>query len=63
MKDGSHPAFLYAYGSYGYPLPVSFSSNRLSLLDRGFHRRRAASQRFTVMYRISLRAGDRLPRA
>ena len=30
------PAFLYAYGSYGYPLPVTFSSNRLSLLDRGF---------------------------
>jgi oligopeptidase B len=36
VNDGSHPAFLYAYGSYGYPLPVTFSSNRLSLLDRGF---------------------------
>ena len=35
-RDGSHPAYLYAYGSYGYPLPVTFSSNRLSLLDRGF---------------------------
>ena len=34
-RDGSHPAYLYAYGSYGYPLPVTFSSNRLSLLDRG----------------------------
>ena len=27
--------YLYGYGSYGFPLPVSFSSNRLSLLDRG----------------------------
>jgi oligopeptidase B len=35
-RDGRNPAYLYAYGSYGYPLPVTFSSNRLSLLDRGF---------------------------
>ena len=35
-RDGRSPAYLYAYGSYGYPLPVTFSSNRLSLLDRGF---------------------------
>jgi len=35
-RDGGNPAYLYAYGSYGYPLPVTFSSNRLSLLDRGF---------------------------
>jgi oligopeptidase B len=34
-RDGSHPAHLMAYGSYGYPYPVGFSSNRLSLLDRG----------------------------
>jgi oligopeptidase B len=34
-RDGSAPLFLYGYGSYGYPLPVGFSSNRLSLLDRG----------------------------
>jgi oligopeptidase B len=33
--DGTSPLYLYAYGSYGYPLPVTFSSNRLSLLDRG----------------------------
>jgi oligopeptidase B len=33
--DGTAPLYLYAYGSYGYPLPVTFSSNRLSLLDRG----------------------------
>ncbi|HWX25074.1 MAG TPA: prolyl oligopeptidase family serine peptidase, partial [Vicinamibacteria bacterium] len=26
---------LYGYGSYGIPIPVSFSSNRVSLLDRG----------------------------
>jgi oligopeptidase B len=36
VRDGKSPAYLYAYGSYGYPLPVTFSSNRLSLLDRGF---------------------------
>ena len=35
-RDGGNPAYLYAYGSYGYPLPVTFSSNRLSLLERGF---------------------------
>ena len=34
-KDGSAPVFLYGYGSYGFPLPVTFSSNRVSLLDRG----------------------------
>jgi oligopeptidase B len=34
-KDGSAPIFLYGYGSYGLPLPVTFSSNRVSLLDRG----------------------------
>jgi oligopeptidase B len=34
-RDGKAPLYLYAYGSYGFPLPVNFSSNRLSLLDRG----------------------------
>lgn len=29
------PAWLYGYGSYGFPLPIAFSSNRVSLLDRG----------------------------
>ena len=32
---GTNPLYLYAYGSYGYSLPIGFSSNRLSLLDRG----------------------------
>jgi oligopeptidase B len=33
--DGKAPLLLYGYGSYGYSTPPSFSSNRLSLLDRG----------------------------
>src|SRR5215472_4565534 len=33
-RDGSAPLLLYGYGSYGISMPVSFSSNRLSLLDR-----------------------------
>jgi oligopeptidase B len=35
-RDGSSPLLLTGYGAYGFPLPVTFSSNRLSLLDRGF---------------------------
>lgn len=34
-RDGKSPLFLYAYGSYGFGMPVTFSSSRLSLLDRG----------------------------
>mgnify|MGYP001006551909 CR=1 FL=1 len=34
-RDGKAPLFLYAYGSYGYGMPPTFSSSRLSLLDRG----------------------------
>lgn len=34
--DGSAPLLLYGYGSYGYSIDPSFSSIRLSLLDRGF---------------------------
>jgi oligopeptidase B len=35
-KNGDNPLLLYAYGSYGYSTDASFSSSRLSLLDRGF---------------------------
>jgi oligopeptidase B len=35
-RDGSAPLLLYGYGAYGYPVEASFSSNRLSLVDRGF---------------------------
>ncbi|MFB3903460.1 MAG: S9 family peptidase [Acidobacteriota bacterium] len=34
-KDGQAPMLLEGYGSYGYPNAVTFSSNDLSLLDRG----------------------------
>src|SRR5579862_4212982 len=35
-EKGKNPLYVYGYGSYGYPLPLGFNSNRLSLLDRGF---------------------------
>lgn len=35
-KDGTAPLYLYAYGSYGASMDPTFSSTRLSLLDRGF---------------------------
>ena len=35
-RDGSGKLFLYAYGAYGHAIPPSFSSGRLSLLDRGW---------------------------
>lgn len=34
-KDGKSPLFLYGYGSYGIGMSAGFSSNRISLLDRG----------------------------
>jgi oligopeptidase B len=34
-RDGRAPLWLEGYGAYGYPNDVYFSSNRLSLLDRG----------------------------
>ena len=35
LRDGSAPLLLYGYGSYGISVPVNFSSNRVSLLNRG----------------------------
>ncbi|MGB5632706.1 MAG: S9 family peptidase [Waterburya sp.] len=35
-QDGSNPLWLTGYGSYGYAYPATFSSIRLSLLDRGY---------------------------
>ena len=34
--DGNAPMCLYGYGAYGHAVPPSFSTTRLSLLDRGF---------------------------
>ncbi len=33
--DGSAPALLYGYGSYGMAIPAAFNTNILSLVDRG----------------------------
>ena len=35
-KDGSNPALLYSYGSYGISSDVYFSASMYSLIDRGF---------------------------
>jgi oligopeptidase B len=36
VRDGSAPLYLYGYGAYGLAMPPSFTTSRLSLLDRGF---------------------------
>jgi len=33
--DGKGPLYLYGYGSYGYPLDITFNSNLFSIVDRG----------------------------
>jgi oligopeptidase B len=35
-KEGGGRLFLYAYGAYGYATPPGFSTNRFSLIDRGY---------------------------
>jgi len=51
-KDGTGPLHLYAYGSYGYGLDPSFSTSRISLLNRGFA--------FAIAH---IRGGDEMGRA
>jgi oligopeptidase B len=34
--DGNAPLLLYGYGAYGMTIPAGFSTNALSLVDRGF---------------------------
>jgi oligopeptidase B len=36
VRDGARPLLLYGYGSYGSSYDPTFSSNAISLLDRGF---------------------------
>jgi oligopeptidase B len=36
LTSGVNPVFVYSYGAYGYSTDPYFSSNRISLLDRGF---------------------------
>lgn len=36
VQNGNNPCLLYGYGSYGISMPDRFSSNILSLLNRGF---------------------------
>ena len=36
VLDGTAPLLLHGYGAYGHALPASFSTNALSLVDRGF---------------------------
>ncbi|KOR04578.1 prolyl oligopeptidase family serine peptidase [Pluralibacter gergoviae] len=36
FRRGDNPLLVYGYGSYGSSMDASFSSSRLSLLDRGF---------------------------
>ncbi len=36
FKKGQNPILIYGYGAYGFSMDPSFSSPRLSLLDRGF---------------------------
>lgn len=36
VRDGTRPLLLYGYGAYGASIDPTFSSNRVSLLDRGF---------------------------
>jgi oligopeptidase B len=36
VRNGDNPLLLYGYGAYGFSIDASFSSPRLSLVDRGF---------------------------
>src|SRR3546814_4450803 len=51
--DGSAPLLLYGYGSYGMSIPAAFSTNRFSLIDRGFVRSEEHTSELQSLMRIS----------
>ena len=51
-SDGSNPLYVYGYGSYGINIPDTFSSTRISLLDRGM-----------VMAYVHIRGGGEMGKA
>src|SRR6266545_1681394 len=61
-RDGASPLLLTGYGSYGVPNNPTFSSNRVSLLDRGvviaIAHVRGGGERWTSANRLAIEGGS-----